>query len=209
MINTVDIIILVILILAFIDGYRKGFLASVSNLVCTIAALIVAKMYFLQAAMVLATYTPLDENVLEFVTKSNVVENMVKTNLPMMEKMGLTQNFSGDLKAFATALIFNGIAFLITFLVARILLGVVEMVLAGIMEIPGLKEVNHLFGSVISLAKAGLFLMIICSVVVPATSIINNPGIMGAVNQSVIINFMNQYNFVLSWLWKAVMGVIS
>lgn len=209
MMNVVDIIILVILLLAFIDGYRKGFLASVSNLVCTVVALIAAKMYFLQGATILATYTPLDEKVLEFVTKSNVVENMIGSNLPMLTKMGLSQSFSGDMKTFATALIFNGIAFILTFLVARILLGVVELILSGIMEMPGLKEVNHLFGSVISVAKASLFLMIICSVIVPATSIINKPGVMAAVNQSVIITFMNQYNFILGWLWKAVLGIIG
>lgn len=209
MINVVDIIIIVILLLAFLDGYRKGFLASVSNLVCTIIALVAAKFYFLQGASFLATYTPLDEQVLSFVRKSTVVENMIKANLPMLDKMGLSQSFAGDMKAFASALIFNAIAFLIVFVIVRLLLGIIEVILSSVMKAPGLKDINALFGSVISVAKAGLFLMIICSVIVPVTSIINKPGIMAAINESVIITYLNQYNFVLGWLWKAVLGVIS
>ncbi len=209
MINFVDITILVILILAFIDGYRKGFLASVSNLVCTIVALVAAKLFYLQGADLLARFTPVDEKVLEFVNKSTLVDNLVKANLPMLDKMGMSQAFSGDMKVFAAALIFNAVAFVATFLAVRIALGIIELVISGVMEAPGLKEVNGFFGGAISIGKAALFLLIVSSVIVPITSIINKPGVTEAINQSMVITFASKYNFVLGWLWKAVLGVLS
>ena len=209
MMNIVDIVIIVFLLLAFADGYRKGFLASVSNLICTLIALIVAKMYFFQGAELLAKYTLLDEKVSAFVSKSTVVDNIIKANLPMLDRMGLSQSFAGDMNTFASMLIFNAIAFFITFLVVRLLLGIVELLLSGVLKAPGLKEINSIFGSIISVAKAGLFLMIICAFVVPIISISNKPGIAAAVHQSVIIPFINQYNFILGWLWVAVLGIIN
>ncbi len=209
MINWIDIIIVVILALGFIDGFRKGFISSVSNLVCTILSIIAAKMFFMQFAKLLIECTPLKERIMDFVHESKVVDKIFETNIPMLKMMGMSDSFSGDIKTFATFLIINAIAFLGVFIVARVIFGIVEMLLEGVFDQPGLKEINALLGSVLSLGKVALIMMIVLSIVQPVITIFNKPWITEAVNNSLLVELANKYNFVLGWIWSTVISVVK
>lgn len=209
MINWIDIVIIAILALGFIDGYRKGFIHSVSNLVCTILSIILAKMFFIQFSEILVKYTPLKDRIIDFVDKSKVVDKIFETNLPMLKMMGMSDSFTGDIKTFATFLIINGIAFLGMFILFRVLLGIVEMLLDGAFDRPGLKEINALLGSVLSLGKVTLVMMIVLSIIQPVITIFNKPWITEAVNDSLLVGLANKYNFVLGWIWSTVISFVK
>lgn len=161
--NWLDILIIIIVVLFTIRGYREGLVKQLINLFGFIISLFVAYYYYDK----LAPY---------------LVELIPAPNFDSSSFYFITQNF--DLEA----MYYNAIAFIIVFIIAKILLSILLVIIDQIAKLPGLAAVNRLAGAIIGFIQSAIILAII----VYFASIMPWEQVQSAINESSIAsNFIS------------------
>jgi len=207
--NWIDYGIIIILVLGAVTGFRKGLLKSVSSIVCLLAAIIVAKTYYKTVTLFLVENTSLEEKIRGFLTEKAFVKNILMSPSGESAVFSVSNNFSSDINTFATVLIINAISILAIFLAVRFILGIAEHFLVGVVEVPGLKEVNSVGGALIEIAKNIVIIMMIFTIITPASAIKPLEGIANGIEASTIAKYFYSYNFILGWIWSAALDFLN
>lgn len=207
--NWVDYGIIAILALGVITGLRKGLIMSVSSIVCLLVSIMVAKTYYKAVTIFLVENTSLEEKITGFLSEKAFVRNMILAPEGDSAVFSISNSFSSDLNSFVTVLIINAISVLLVFLAVRLLLGIAEGLLAGAVEVPGLREVNKIGGALVGFAKNVLILMLIFTIITPASAIKSLSVIAAGIEESILAEYFYTYNFILGWIWSAALDLIK
>lgn len=207
--NWIDYGIIAIVSFGAINGFRKGLVKSISSIVCLIASIIVAKTYYKPAAIFLIENTALEEKISGFLSEKAFVNNVLMSPSGESTVFSITNNFSNDINGFVTILIINAISVLVIFLAVRIALGVAESFVNGVVEIPGLREVNRIGGAVVGLTKNVIIIMLILTIIIPISAIKSFAAVAGGIEASVLANYFYSYNFILGWIWSAALDLLN
>ncbi len=133
----VDMIVILLLLVGFVIGWKRGLFKQIMRFVGSILAMIIA--YALAE-----TVSPLLRSFIPFPNLGNSsILNIVLSN-------GIVEN------AF-----YNAIAFVITFIIAKIIISILTSVLNVAARIPVLKQVNSLAGGVFGLVETFLFVFVV------------------------------------------------
>lgn len=207
--NWVDYCIIVILAIGVIAGLRKGLIMSVSSIACLLVSIMVAKAYYKAVTIFLVENTSLEEKIRGFLSEKAFVKSMVLAPEGSSAVFSIGSSFASDLNSFVTVLIINAISVILVFLTVRLLLGVAEGLLAGAVEVPGLREVNKIGGALVGLAKNVLILMLIFTFITPVSAIKSLSVIAAGIEESTLAEYFYTYNFILGWIWSAALELIK
>jgi uncharacterized membrane protein required for colicin V production len=207
--NWIDYGIIVIIALGVITGFRKGLLKSISSIVCLLASIIVAKTYYKTITLFLVENTSLEEKITGFLTEKAFVKNILLSPSGERAVFSVSNSFNSDINTFATVLIINAISILALFLAVRFILGIAEHFLVGVVEVPGLKEVNSVGGALIGAAKNIIIIMLIFTIITPVSAIKPLSGIANGIEASTLAKYFYSYNFILGWIWSAALDFLN
>lgn len=207
--NWVDYGIIAILVLGLISGLRKGLILSISSTVCLLASIMVAKTYYKVVTIFLVENTSIEEKITGFLSEKAIVKDMLLMPSGESTVFSFSNNFTSDLNSFVTVLIINAISMLLIFLSARIILALAEGFLSGIVQLPGLREVNGIGGAIVGLVRNVIIIMLIFTVITPASAIKPLSAIAAGIEESVLAEYFYTYNFILGWLWSAALDFFN
>ncbi|MGE5630592.1 MAG: CvpA family protein [Caulobacteraceae bacterium] len=207
--NWVDYVIIVFLLLGLFMGMKKGLIMSLSNVACIIISIIVAKNYYKLVSVFLIQNTPIEEKIAKFLSDKNFAKSLMAVPSGVSTVFSSSSNFTSDLNSFVSILILNAISVLVVFLIVRLILGFVEGFLAGIVEVPGFRELNRLGGGLVGCAKNVIILMLIFTVATPISAMQLFTPLGEGIKSSVIAKYFYNYNFILGWVWSAALDIIK
>lgn len=207
--NWIDYGIIAIVAFGVINGFRKGLLKSISSIVCLLAAIIAAKTYYKAVTVLLVENTSLEEKIAGFLSEKAFVKNMLLSPSGESAVFSVSNNFNSDINAFVTVLIINAISVLIIFLAVRLMLGIAESFLIGVVEVPGLREANSIGGAIVGLTKNVLLIMLIFTIITPISAIKPLSSIAEGIEASTFARYFYTYNFILGWIWSATLDFLN
>lgn len=207
--NWIDYGIIAILALGVISGLRKGLLMSVSSIICLLASIMVAKTYYKAVTIFLVENTSIEEKITGFLSEKAFVKNMLPVPTGESTVFSVSKSFTSDLNSFATVLIINAISMLIIFLAVRLILALAEGFLVGAFAMPGLREVNSIGGAVVGFVKNVIVIMLIFTIITPASAIKPLSAIADGIEASVLAKYFYDYNFILGWIWSAALDFLN
>lgn len=207
--NWVDYGIIAILAFGVISGLRKGLIMSVSSIICLLASIMVAKTYYKAVTIFLVENTSLEEKITGFLSEKAFVKNMILAPTGGSEVFNISKGFASDMNAFITVLIINAISVLTIFLAVRLLLGIAEGFLVGVVAMPGLREVNRVGGALVGFVQYILIIMLIFTIITPASAIKPLSVIASGIEGSTLAKYFYTYNFILGWIWSAALDLFK
>ncbi len=207
--NWVDYAIIGFIALSVISGLRKGFILSVSNIACIIAAIYIAKSYYKDVALFLISKTALEDKTLKFLQEKNPMSGFLHGMTKGNPIFSYSDSFASDFNSFASVLIINAIAVICIFLAARITLAVAESYLTGLSALPGLRDLNRLGGAALGLAKSVIILLLIFAVITPVSALQVMEPVSNGIKASMLAQYFYTYNFILGWIWATALDIIK
>ena len=192
--NIIDIIILLIIVLSTLSGYRKGFVLSLFSFLRIFLSVIIARIMYPYVTSFLAQNTNI----------YNYINNFIYPKI-----MNLTKGQSLFSPDTITDLIISLFIVLIIYIVVNIVLSIVINIIDSFFKFPVLNALNKFTGFVFGLVKGILIVFIIYALLTPvivlnsqsfiATSTMNSTLGMYFYRPDFLINFLkNNYLYLMN-----------
>lgn len=171
-----DIILLAIIALSVVSGYKKGFVKTLFHMTRTVLAFLAAAAFTRYLAPYVKRYLLPGAPPPEPAASSGAQDGIAG----MLEGIGQDLLASGKEAVAGTVreILANAVAFLILFLAALILLKIVELVVSLVFRLPLLKETNKVLGLFMGFLS-GLFLAavfcMVAEMAIPYLNDLENP----------------------------------
>lgn len=191
--NWVDCVIILILIFGAVSGASKGLVLTVIRVGGLIFSLIISKAYYLEFSKYLIINTPIEDKIIAFIEHKNISDSLWYLG----EKIG------SELLNNVTIAIINLISLISLFILCKIAFSILELILSGICELPGLKEVNKLGGLIVGVCGSVIVLLIAFSILMPMMSCGLIKGFEHSLSQSSLAKYFYSYNFILNWIFDS------
>ena len=206
----VDIVILAIILLCISMGYKRGLAGCLVKVLSFFIALAVAFILFKPASAIVINSTQVDENI-----KSSIVqvfesdefeEDKQEENSPIIKyisdeienateekKSEIVNNTAEEL----SIKIVNILAFIILYIVARIVLNFVKVIANLIAKLPILKQFNELGGVIYGLLQGLIVVFIALALITFISTITGQYTVLEMINQSYIGSILYNNNILL------------
>lgn len=214
----IDGIILGLLILCILIGYKKGLTKCIIKILSFVIAIVVAAVLFKPISNVVIEKTQIDDNIRNSIV--GIVEKDVEekgkvgeeTNLPQSmvnyinetieeniheTKVTIVNNVSDKI---ATTIINVGVA-IILFILARIALIFVSTLSSIITDLPIIKQFDKLGGIVYGLVEALIIIFVVFAIISFISPMIESSGFIEAINKSVLGAAMYNNNLIIKLIF--------
>ena len=202
-----DILIIAILIINIIIGYKKGLVNVIFNIFAFLIAIIITFIAYKPISEIIIKNTNIYDNI-----KSTIINNSnkdVKENENENEEslQKYIQDATEEVKTNTTELIAENIAKksieiitgIIVFIVTRILLILLKFVTEAVANLPIIKQLNEIGGFGYGLAKGLIIIYIILTIMFLVISINGNKKIVDTLNASYITKFLYDNNIIVNY----------
>ena len=213
----VDIVIIAVMLLSIIMGYKKGLIGVIFKIASFIIAIILAFALSKPVTNYIIANTEIDDNLhmtIQKALESNNSENPEEyknENMPEVISQYITEqiktataNAQNEVaKVVATNLtgtIINGLAFIGIFIIAKILLFFLKFLIEAVAKIPVLKQFNEIGGLIYGVLKGLFIIYLIFTIISLIAPIINNTNLQEAIQASYIGSMMYNNNILLKIL---------
>lgn len=222
-------IVLLVLLLFALRGYRRGFVKTLVSIAFFFLAVLLVQFFTPYISEFLKEHTPVYDYVSEqcreaFLTEeeekdeaSRLEQTQIIEDLPLPEtlKEELLKNnnkagyerlavgsFSEYIAGYMADLILNLITYVVALLVVFVLLRIASMALDILTHIPVLHGLNHVFGLVIGLAQGVVVIWIAFLIITICSSTRLGGQLLGMIYESPILEALYDGNIFLRWLLK-------
>lgn len=225
--NLLDLIIIGVLALMFVSGYRRGFIKTLFELLSMVIT--IALTYFLYpfvSKFVMTEtgiYKKLAENIsktfdfdkllvgavnkeTEFDAIKNLAlpesfkEMLTSNNNPEMFKLLNVSSFSDYISGSLASIVVNILVFIILFIAIYIVLSIVVSLLNLISKLPVLNKMNKLSGGAVGLLLGSGFVFVGLTLLSVVISTNNTSDILRLIDESVIGSFLYNNNPIMDLL---------
>lgn len=205
-----DLMIVCILIISTIIGYKRGLINVVFNLCAFLVALILTFILYKPVTNFLVENTEIDDKIESVIIENGIIsvednsDNVATNYINQYLPDGVTDITDDIIEETATVVaqkIVGIIAFLILLIVIRLLLIFVRGLVNGIASFPIIKQFNELGGLIYGIFIGFVWIFIILAVLFFVVSINNNGIIQDAVNSSFIAKFLYENNIILNFIF--------
>lgn len=194
----IDIILIAILAIMLLYGYKKGLVKIIAKLVSLIVALVLAYL--------------LADTVGDYILKTSIGQNVeAKINLITVESLGssestsivsalkqqLSENGEKIITDKITKYVFTSIGFITVWIVVRIVLWIVQKIIETIFEAPVLKTFNKLGGAIVSGILCIIEMSIILGIIKSASMLPFMEQIVNYIESSVITKTIYDHNILV------------
>ena len=209
-----DILILAIVILSIILGYKRGLVNLVFSLCATIVALIVTLILYIPITNVIIKNTEIDEGIQKIILDNGVINEDSDTNKKgdnsvnkyieqyASEIMHKTTNnaIEATAKIISEKIVSIGVI-IVLFVVLRIVLILLRFILSGITSLPIIKQFDKLGGTIYGIIRGAILVYAILAVLFLVISINNGGLIANAVDTSIVSKFLYENNMILNFIF--------
>lgn len=212
----VDVILIAVLVLNVIIGYRKGLSSIIFGFLCTFVATIIALIFFRPIGNLVIDKTPADEffsdGIYRMFDSQDVQDGQLinKDETKMSDQIvELINNFINEAleKTADSALTYTSvklshlIIYLLTFIVIivvlRILFGLFEDLVDILVRLPILKQLNNSGGIIVGVIKGFLIIYVVFAAFAAFSPVIANLGILNMIQSSKIGSVLYNDNLLL------------
>lgn len=211
----IDLIIVAIIAICVLFGYKRGLTKSIIKILSFIIAVVIAAIFFKPVSEYIIQNTEIDDNirqaVINVVSKEVDEEGEVKedTNLPkgMVDYINNSiKNTVEETKTVAVNKVADNIAVtavnlgvaVILFIVARIILLVITAITDILTDLPVIKQFDKIGGILYGLIKALIIIFAVFAVISLISPAIEQTGIIIAINKSYIGSILYDNNILLN-----------
>lgn len=206
------ILILVIAVCAFV-GYKKGLTGSLIKLLSFAIAVVIALVLYKPLANCVTEKTVIDDNIHNSIVKTLSKSESVNTS---ENKKGESTNFIQNLEkniqdqaekakdeiveqtaTEATKTVVNAGSMIVLFIVARIILVVVNIFAKQVTKLPVIKQFDKTGGIIYGIAEAILIIYIVFAIVSLASAMWTNNGLINAIDKSYVAKAIYNNNIIL------------
>lgn len=223
------ILVIVILALAGYRGFRRGFVREVVSFFFIFLAIAAAwainpyvNMFFIENTSV---YEKIQESCEEFITASDKSQEETQTEgqesfiegleLPELLLKGMEANntdetyqylavdsFGGYVSGYLARTIVNGLSFLVSYLLASVIIRVGMFILDLIAGLPLIKEANKLTGALVGAAKGVIFVWIAFLVLTVLCSTEVGKAGLDLIENDVFLRVLYEYDIFINFFMK-------
>lgn len=205
-----DLIILAILVLSIIMGYRKGLIGVIFSLCAFILALLITWILYTPITNLIIKNTQIDENIKNIIIENGVIEldnekenedeNIINSYIQKYVSVPVTETANEAIETVAGVVAEKVVAIgtaIALFIVVRIALILIKFVAEGIASLPIIKQFNKIGGTAYGVIR-GLFVVYVIFAILFFVVSVNNTGtISNAINTSIISKFLYTNNIIL------------
>lgn len=206
-----DIIILAILILSIIMGYRKGLIGVVFSLCAFIIAIIITWILYNPITNLVINNTEIDDNIKNTIIENGVIEidkdkeeneeNVINAYIQKYIT-GTIAETSNDIVEQSAGIVAEkvvaiGVA-IVLFIVVRIALILVKFIVEGIANLPIIKQFNKVGGTAYGVLRGLLIIYFILAVMFFIISVNNTGTLANAINTSIVSKVLYSNNIILN-----------
>lgn len=218
----IDIIIIVLIILSTFLGYKKGLVGVAFKILSFILALLITLILFKPVSNYIINNTKIDETIQSAIieklsgSKINDEGKIDKENAQIPEVMIDYINKSIDdtlnqtkdsittqIAINLTQSSINIITMVALFIVTRLILFVISLVLNAMTELPIIKQVDEIGGTIYGILRAIVLIYVIFAILTFVLPMIQNDNIINTINNSIIASFMYNNNIILKLFFKS------
>lgn len=216
MFNIADVIVILIVLVFGLLGYKKGFIKTAFGMASFFVAIVLAFSLYKPVIYTITMNTEIDEWIYNTIAgkveeKDSInvenksddisIDEAIK-NLPenMKEQLGLDEIKAQAKVAIAervTEIALNIIAFISVYIIARVLLAILCFVLDKLMLLPVLKQLNEILGLIMGLLRGVFGIFIVFSVITFLSSVCNIEVTNLYISNSLIAKFLYENNFII------------
>ncbi len=209
----VDLVVVAILILNIIIGYKKGLVNAIFSICAFLIAIAATFILYKPVSNIIINNTEIEQKIKEVIINNNTNEENTQ-NKEDSEKTIIQQYIDNAIKDVAesakqetTELVANTIAskgvqiltWIILFVGIRIVLMVLKFLIEGIAELPIIKQFNQVGGLAYGILKGLVIIYLLLTVMFLVISINGNGAIAEAINNSHITKFLYDNNIVVDY----------
>lgn len=208
----IDIIIIAILLLSIIMGYKKGLVKVIFNLCAFLVALIVTVILYKPISTIIINNTQIDENIKQTIIEKGTTKKEENTT-QIDNASGYVEQYIKDatvdaknevveLAADTVATnVVNVIIAIVLFIVVRILLIFARFLIEAIAELPIIKQFNKVGGVVYGALRGLIIIYVLLAILFIIVSVNSNTAILTAVDNSIITKYLYGNNIILNILF--------
>lgn len=211
----IDLIIVGIIALCVVFGYKKGLTGSILKIISFILALIIAFIFYKPVANYVIENTEWDNNIEKSIIEMLEGEVQEKgkideesTNLPdiivnyineaLEQTVGKTQTeILQETAVGISTTIINAGSFIAVLIIARILLIVIRLFAKFITDLPIIKQVDKTGGIIYGIIEGLVIIWVIISIISFVSPVMEGSGIVEAINKSFLGGILYNNNLLL------------
>lgn len=190
-----DLIIVLLLVINIIIGYKKGLVEVVFNICAFLIALVVALILYKPVSNIVIKNTNIYGKIRETIVNNNIEEeqSIVK------DVQNKTKEQLADVISMKAV---NIIVAIVLFIIARIAVILLKTVLEGIAELPIIKQFNQIGGIGYGILKGFLLIYILVTLLFFVNAIVGNNKVSAVVEESFITKVLYENNIIVKKLDK-------
>ena len=206
-----DLIIIAILVLSIVMGYKKGLINVVFNIFAFFIALIATIILYRPVANIIINNTEIDDKIKSAIINNTTEEKQSEessSNTGMQKYIeDAIKNTADEAKSQVIETVANTISIraveiltsIILFIVIRAVLIVLKVFTQAIANLPLIKQFNELGGVIYGIAKGLIIVYIILTIMYFVVSINGKGNIAEAINNSYITKILYNNNIIVNY----------
>ena len=209
----VDLIIIAVVLLFILLGYRKGLTGSLIKLLSFIIAVVISLVFYKPLANILIDNTQIDENIKARMTETFIHEqetetdeekNMPSTILDSINKdiENATETAKKEAVDATTITIIRVASIIVLFLIVRILLIIVGLFANQITKLPVIRQADKIGGVVYGAVEGMIIVYMVLGIISLASVIWSDNILITAITKSAIGEMLYNNNIILKILFK-------
>lgn len=212
----IDLVVIAILILNIIIGYKKGLANAVFGICTFLIAIAATFILYKPVSNIIINNTEIEQKIKEVIINNNTNEENVENteNQDNSEKTSIQQYIDNAIKDVAenakeetTELVADTIArkgvqiltWIILFIGIRIALMILKFLIEGITELPIIKQFNQIGGLAYGVLKGLIIIYLLLTVMFLVISINGSGVIAETINNSQITKFLYDNNIIVNY----------
>lgn len=206
----IDIIIIAIILLNIIIGYKKGLINVIFSICAFLVAIIITVLLYKPVSNIIIENTDIKDNIKSMIiNNSKENENKEGTDTNYIQKYieNTVKEVTEDAKTKATEVIAENIATkgieiltcIILFILTRIVLFILKFLTETLANIPIVKQCNEIGGLVYGIIKGLIIIYLLLTIIFLVISINGNGLIANAIEESYITKFLYNNNFIVNY----------
>ena len=206
-----DIVVVAILALNIILGYKKGLINVVFNIVAFLLAIVITLVLYKPVSNIIIQNTNIHENIKEMILKrsqgtepkeenieSNDINKYIENSINNMTNEAKTAAREVVAENFATKAV-QVITGIVLFILTRAILILLRFVTQTIAKLPIIKQFNTLGGIIYGIIKGLIIIYVLLTIIYLIVSIKGNGNIALAIDSSCITKFLYDNNIIVNY----------
>ena len=204
----VDLIIVAIILLFTILGYKRGLVKLALNLLTFFIAIVVAYLIYKPVAGIVIDNTDIDESIQTTIESKILPDGVEKDEKIDVENLSsslptvILKNSSNTIQSIAESIshtLIETLCFIIIFVAVKVVLKFITIIADLIAKLPILKQFNELGGTIYGLLE-GFFIVFLLLAVVSLTAPLWDTSILYSIDNSIIGSYLYNNNILLDFI---------